>query len=277
MTFDFFNTSDLAFGAKLTAAFKSLENLLNEAKINVEDLLSNTAILEQYINRNYQVPAPNRPNAACRTNEILDLLRDFVYIRELSYADDNLTVNVCLYNERNHIITNAIGGTDLKEGYAFVSMANSNKSTTREIRFSDENDRRSSETELFQFRIDEQNNVPVLISNIDILNLQVGEFPQYSSLQKGEDLLNSNTNSSYTATGYECVCVSVTNAQDHGNDTGILFNGARIGWVRSGMARMRLYLILYMRKGDVVSWNESDGNKGAKFKINYILKQDGGL
>ena len=40
MTFDFFNTSNLAFGSKLTKAFNQLDRLCNEAEENIAKILS---------------------------------------------------------------------------------------------------------------------------------------------------------------------------------------------------------------------------------------------
>ena len=54
MSFDFFNTSYLAFGSKLYAAFVTLENLIMEAEDNLEQVKSDQAIYDEYLNKNYQ-------------------------------------------------------------------------------------------------------------------------------------------------------------------------------------------------------------------------------
>lgn len=60
MTFDFFNTSNLAFGSKLTKAFNQLDRLCNEAEENIAKFLNQQSIFRDYVHRNYQVPVPTR-------------------------------------------------------------------------------------------------------------------------------------------------------------------------------------------------------------------------
>ena len=66
MAFDFFNTSNLAFGAKLTRAFKQLNDLLDAAEEHLTVVYGDLYIYGEYIDRNYLVPVPNRPDAACQ-------------------------------------------------------------------------------------------------------------------------------------------------------------------------------------------------------------------
>ena len=49
MTFDFFNTSDLAFGGKLTSAFKQLFNKCKQAEDNIDSVLEKQAIYSDYL------------------------------------------------------------------------------------------------------------------------------------------------------------------------------------------------------------------------------------
>ena len=51
MSFDFFNTSLLAFGSKLYAAFVTLDALIREAESNVNQVISDQAIFNEYLNK----------------------------------------------------------------------------------------------------------------------------------------------------------------------------------------------------------------------------------
>ena len=59
MTFNFFNTSRLAFGSKLTAAFKQLNNMMDNSLEAVDRALSDLDYYQQYINKNYRFPMKN--------------------------------------------------------------------------------------------------------------------------------------------------------------------------------------------------------------------------
>ena len=74
MTFEFFNTSSLAFGSKLTAAFKQLNNTMTYSLENIDRVLSDLDYYQQYIEKNYRVPSPTRPQMAVRTNEIFSVI-----------------------------------------------------------------------------------------------------------------------------------------------------------------------------------------------------------
>ena len=90
MTFDFFNTSDLAFGGKLTSAFKQLFNKCKQAEDNIDSVLEKQAIYSDYFFKNYIVGEPTNATQPCRTNEIFMGLRGQTVIRDL-YFDTNST------------------------------------------------------------------------------------------------------------------------------------------------------------------------------------------
>ena len=71
MTFEFFNTSNLAFGSKLTSAFKTLDDMAQRSSNNINTLLSDLEFYEQYLDRNYRVPAPTTGTMAARTMSYL--------------------------------------------------------------------------------------------------------------------------------------------------------------------------------------------------------------
>jgi hypothetical protein len=257
MSFEFFNTSSLAFGSKLTAAFKQLENSLTYALENVDNVLGALDYYQQYIDRNYRVPVPTRPQMAVRTNEIYSVVDEMRKIKKLEYdtEENKFKVNIVFYNSKTHKITNAIGETTLKEGCAFVSPAPSNNRLTREIRFSEESSTQGSEILLFRYRIDSEGRIFLLGNLIESLNLYPQDATQYTSLSKSGNLAFP-----YTATDYECICVV-----GYRNNFDAKVNGTSIiKGIGGGVYDNINHAILYVKKGDVISGTINFG-----FKVNY--------
>ena len=255
MSFDFFNTSLLAFGSKLTAAFSTLSNGAKYAVENIDKALSELEYYQQYINKNYRVPVPTRAGMAVRTNEIFDVIDEFVDIKELKYDNNLLSVEVTYFTSSTHRVTNAIGSTELKEGYAYVVPAVSNTRMTKTIRFSDTEDRKGNETLLFGFRIDDNGNIFLRGDLRSTLRLFPQDATQYTSLSKG-----STITFPYTAKGYECVC-----CVGYNNNIDVKVNGETIiKGIGGGVYENTNHAILYLKKGDVVTGNINYG-----FKINY--------
>ena len=98
MTFDFFNTSLLAFGDKLTTAFTQLENLMAETNKHLDNLISNQAIWQLYKDRAYEVPVPTKPTNAVRVKDCLEILKKANTAIETEYKDDQLSVRWLLFN-----------------------------------------------------------------------------------------------------------------------------------------------------------------------------------
>lgn len=255
MTFNFFNTSRLAFGSKLTAAFKQLNNMMNNSLDAVDRALSDLDYYQQYINRNYRVPAPVRPQMAVRTNEIFSVVDEMNPIKELYYNDGVFTVNMAMYNSHTHRITNAFGSTEFTEGYAFVTPSPSNSRIDREIRFSSTNNKQGSEILLFKFRIDDEGRIFLGGDLREVLRLYPQDATQYTSLSKG-----SNLTFPYTAKGYECLCL-----MGYRNDIDVKVNGSSvIKGIGGGVYDNYNHAIVYVKKGDVIS-----GDIRAGFKVNY--------
>ena len=53
MSFDYFNTSYLAFGQKLYSAFATLDSLAKEAKLNIDKIMTYQSLFDDYLNKNY--------------------------------------------------------------------------------------------------------------------------------------------------------------------------------------------------------------------------------
>ena len=255
MTFNFFNTSRLAFGSKLTAAFKQLNNMMDNSLEAVDRALSDLDYYQQYINKNYRVPAPIRPQMAVRTNEIFSVIDEMNPIKELSYDEGIFTVRMALYNNRTHRITNAYGITELTEGYAFVMPSSSNTRIDREIRFSSSNNKQGSEILLFKFRIDDEGRIFLGGDLREVLRLYPQDATQYTGLSKGSGLTLP-----YTAQGYECLCLL-----GYRNNIDVKVNGESIiRGAGGGVYDNYNHAIVYVKKGDVISGTISSG-----FKVNY--------
>ena len=76
MTYDYFNTSYLAFGDKLKKAFKSLGSLLDNGYKKVDSLSMQLSFIGNYLDKNYQVINPNNEDDPCNCDTIYKLLRN---------------------------------------------------------------------------------------------------------------------------------------------------------------------------------------------------------
>lgn len=251
MPFDFFNTSALAFGTKLTSAFTQLDNLRKNAQRNIDDILEAQDIFQEVIGRNYQVPAPVKPTSACRTNEIFAIIENKVYIRSLGIVNNVFKVDIEKLDSLTNRVTAASGETDLREGYVFVKLAISNEEMNKQIRFSKKNDKESSETLLFGFIIDEDDKV-TLRNDYSYLELYPQDYTQYRTIEKGD-----NITLPYIATDYCCICVvGNVNWIEVKKNNKVILSG-------SGNRAVR-HAIIYLKPGDEVS-----GTYSKAFRLKY--------
>lgn len=250
MTFDFFNTSNLAFGSKITNAFNTLEELAADAEANLAQVFEDQEFFDQYKNRNYQVPVPLKPEAPCRTDELFNFVNDSAVIKQLEYSNNTLKVRINLFDKASNRYTIASGETTLKQGYAYVTPSISNEDASKIITFTEDKNALQGIL-LFQYRIDYANNIN-LIGNLPNLQLSANEYTQYKSLSIG-----SNITFPYTASENECICVI-----GKMNDLLVNLNNRKI-IEGHGYDNVR-HAILYLKKGDVVS-----GNLASGFKIKY--------
>lgn len=252
MSFDFFNTSHLAFGSKLTAAFKQLEKLKNEAKLNLDNVLATQDVYKQYIARNYQVPVPATLDSSCRVDEVFQIIDAPFIIKRMEYTGGKLYVDILSFNKTTLRITCASGNTTLKEGSAYYEQAISNVTTGRDIKFVNKS---KSETgiKLFDFRIDK--NGYICLENASEY-IQSSNYGQYQSITDG-----GNIGLPYTATDYECVI-----AVGQLGNTDIRLNGTTIlgYW---GTQNVKRFIVVYMKAGDTLS-----GNASMAFKVKYNIK-----
>lgn len=213
MSFDYFNTSHLAFGSKLTKAFRQLEKLCSSAEDNLGVLFSDLEIYNQFISRNYRVPNPaGREDAPVRSNEIFNVIGTQSFaIKELTFDGTTLTVKLNLFNGRTNRITVSEGETEIKEGFACVEEAISNSSMDKPITFV-ENLEDAKGIILFKYRIDEANNINIDAS--DINSVLYSNIAGYDHITKVN--LGSGVSSGYTASDYEVILVRGTN-ENSGN------------------------------------------------------------
>lgn len=253
MTFDFFNTSNLAFGAKLTGAFTQLENLANAAESHLEIVDERSRIIDEYINRNYMVARPTNKERPCRTNEIFTLVDDIKFrIDRLEYTDSKIKVKVHIFTSNNSRITVAEGESELKEGFIFYTMAKSNSAVNTELKFV-KDIKEGTGNLLFEYRIDSSNIINIKGSDVANLGLIPKDSSQYTSISKGETIYENE----YTAKDYECVCV-VGNE----NNISIELNGEKI--LEGKGNRCLRHCIIYLKPDDRVS-----GTFSKLFTIKY--------
>lgn len=256
MSFDFFNTSHLAFGTKLYTAFLTLENLAKEAEKNLDQVFQDQKIFDLYMNKNYQVPRPTKPTSPCRVNEVYDFLNDkAVYITKLTYKEEMLKVGINLYNRNNDRITRLTGETTIKEGYCFYkSEAVSNENVDRPLYFAKD----LSEVQgmiLFQYRID-NNNIINLIGSTAELGLIPNDINNYTGISLGDTV--AGINKTYKSHDYECILVV-----GRTNNIDVHKNGKRILRGQGNLC-MRC-CIVYLKPEDVIS-----GTYEYIQRINYL-------
>lgn len=201
MPFDYFNPSHLAFGSKLTRAFRQLEKMCIDAENNVNKFIADVAYLGQYINRNYRIPAPTSAGSPVRTDEIFDVLNDEIIIKQIEYKDGIFNVGINYFNRGTDRFTIGQGSTDLKEGYAYVKESVSNTNPTQEIKFTDD-EFSVHGLYLFKYRIDNSDNINLTVGNDTILKIDPLGVNHINNMAIG-----SRVTPPYTATDYEAILV----------------------------------------------------------------------
>lgn len=253
MSFDFFNTSHLAFGSKLTQAFTELEKQLEFSKDSIVRLQDYLNAVDLYTNRNYRAPVPSSETSPVRTNELFDVFNDkSCYIKDLYFnTNDNLVhVELLLYDQTNNLFTAAAGTSSIKEGYCYVKKSMSNNYPIQTLSFTKTVDS-SKGIMLFQYRVDNRNQLNLKNVN-SIMLISAADDNEFKNIG-----FDGNIGFPYTASDYECIC-----AVGHTDNFWCDLNGRRIcqgqGWVS------KRCIFLYLKPGDVVngpSWG---------FKIGYF-------
>lgn len=233
MTFDFFNTSNLAFGGKLTTAFKQLFNQVEQAKDNIDSVLERQAIYAEYLFKNYIVGQPTNGSNPCRTNEILNLVKGINYIGDIdiTFSGDNnntsdtLVVNANVYDKSLNIVSKISASKTLttedwcfsttlngrKNGnintslryYLFFKPATDNMSMIVDCRLSDKNDIQEDEELLFKIKLRLVSNkiYKTISSHNSKYSFLIGGFNNYNQIKN--EVLNTQSEFGETVYQYE--------------------------------------------------------------------------
>lgn len=227
------------------------------AQDNLAGILDDQAIFNQYLNRNYQVPIPSRPDMACRVDEAFNFVRNCYGFNDITFSEDEgLTVDVTFFNDYTDRITHATGTTELTEGYAYVREAVAANKPDRTIRFSEEEGPSGNEILLFKFRV--QDGYLFTSNETGYVNVVPLDFTQYTGLS-----CTINHPIPYTATGYECVAV-----RGAAQNLNVTINGTTVAY-GNGHYNHRL-IFLYLKPGDVVSGSGIDTRYNL-YKVKYEM------
>lgn len=116
MTYNYFNTSMLAFGLNLTNAFKSLGRKLDTLNTSLEVVKNSINENAKYDKTNYPAATPTRVDAAVRSKELYDLLdKVTIVIKNFSLEDDILTVEANLFEPQRNRLTCISGSTEVTQ------------------------------------------------------------------------------------------------------------------------------------------------------------------
>lgn len=257
MSFDFFNTSHLAFGSKLTRAFKTLENLCDESERNMQNITNNLDYYSKFLNRNYRVAKPISPDSAAQAAQAYDLVNDAFVVNNISYDPEEEKVNVSfVYIDRDtDRITKASGSTTLKKGYAYYKESISNTTPESTIVFTeDEND--SLGNLAFKFRVDKYDRLNLDLSANCVIPLTPKDCGHLSTVSYDGDVP-----SPYVADDYECV---VCTANYPGAYWGIRVTLNETELVNEESTYLGNHSVLYLKPGSKVTLNR--GTKIMKFR-----------
>lgn len=255
MSFNNFNPGRTGFGKKITAVFRSLDELLANAEERISDVTNNTDYYLQFLDQNYRAPFPTKPGNPVRSDEFYDLVASYDLIPQMSYNGTTFTVTIPIFSSNNQRATRATGSTTLKSGYAIVKLSQSLTNLDREIRFSENEDNIGDEQVLFKYRIGPNNKIHIS-DQIGILAYNSCDDTQYKGFST-----QSISGTGYTATDYECIACTCNSADA---SRSVYLNG-RLIFRHSNSRNVRnQHIILYLKPGDKLT-----GNITNIFRINY--------
>lgn len=197
MTYDYFNTSNLAFGSKLTKAFLNLTKLADDANVKSSEVIARWNAYQAFLGRNYQVPRPTEGDNPARSNEVYGVLSGSpLFIEKLYYKNNRVYAVVHKFTTSTNRITRLTGSTTIKTGYAFIQDAISNNNINRTIQFvSDKSEGKGNL--LFQYRVDNEG-VINLIDDVSPLLLIPQDTTQYTNVAEYEVLNQFPVEQNYT-------------------------------------------------------------------------------
>ena len=256
MSFEFFNTSHLAFGSKLTRAFRQLEKMCNDAELTIARFTKDVEYLGEYVNRNYRAPFPVSASSPVRADEIFDVINDEIIINDISCDDGVLTATINRFNRVNNRFTIGKGSTTLKKGYAFMSDSVSNLNPTAEIKFV-ESLEKGEGVQLFRYRVDSNGFINIVSDPDSLIKFNKGGIDHINNMELGDRVTLP-----YTAQDFECILV-IGNMVDNGNSINVSVNGSL--YYNHGGSHVKKYGVVYVKPNDVVS----SSNYSEAYKIIY--------
>lgn len=258
MPFDYFNTGYLAFGSKLTRAFRQLEKMFNDAEDNIGVTLKNLEILGDYVNRNYRAPFPTSEDMAVRCSELFDVINDSYYFKELEYKDGTLRISINLFDRQTNRMTILSGSTSIKEGYAYFKKSVSNISPASTITFSEKQDDGLGVV-LFKYRIDYNNFINIEDGTSDVISFGVGNMDKINDISFGDSLTLP-----YEATDYCCVAVFGKWNNNQGTSLSVQLNSKDIFTSRGSGHKNTCFV--YLKPKDVLKASVYDSAKFVKYR-----------
>lgn len=179
MSFDFFNSSYLAFGSKITRAFKSLAQMLDESTENVDYLIRQLSVYN-FSDKNYKIGFPTSETRGVQGQQIFNVLNSQpTIIKNIAINEQGgLTVSFITINKNKITVATGDSG-NLTWGWVLVTLTNTNNSIEKTLRFTQEEPGDTAwsnpESVVFKFRIEnnrinlsELNSaIPLYASNYD--------------------------------------------------------------------------------------------------------------
>lgn len=200
MPFEFFNTSYLAFGDRLTKAFRNLAGMLDELDESISQLEQDMAYVNNFIGRNYIVPTPSTNTSPVQGKQIFDVFSlNVCLINDISINEDGgINVEVKYFNKNSCIFTNATGSSNgMKWGWAILTPSKTNSRIDRDITFTQDLSASQRSDVLFKFYI-EKNRI-----NISEVSQY---FPMFASNYGGHykdiEVIGVSSDGKATAEGY---------------------------------------------------------------------------
>lgn len=258
MAFDFFNNSNLAFGAKLTKVFTVLDRLAEDAESNIDEIAATQSLFADYLHKNYIVPKPVSSNSPCRTNELFEVISSKkIFINDLRYDNNSkkVIVDIVKFDTSNNRLTTLEGSSSKKEGYIRYKDSISNTSPEGKLSFTDNEDN-DDYTTICKYRVDKDDTINI-VGSTSVIKLSPYDISQYYSMSKGETLATSSER--YVSDDYQAVCIVGTNYKLIVN-----LNGEKVIGNTKDLRFNKRHTILYLKPKDVIT-----GTYSSIFRIKY--------
>lgn len=198
MTFNYFNTSYLAFGSKLKKAFKSLGGLLDNGYKKLDSLTYQLNFINSYIGKNYQVDNPNKGTDPCNCNTIYKVLGNNPIVGldiEKNESNDGIKVDLIYFDRiNNKLCTASNSSKNLPNGIAYLIPSSINNNFNGEIRFVNQDTSNVPATnaiKLFDYDLVKDENLIVLSNLSQYIELVPGLYDRPYNSGRIVDVTNT--------------------------------------------------------------------------------------